>query len=194
MEVTEIEAKRKNMQRALYPTAQTMMERELERRQKGISDEHTILKIIPEDIRDAMREEHLKKGCFRFDKRFRDFYRVGKGIEYSFEKYSFHEVVVGYLVWKKRPGMKRATWSKKPNFYTGFVGPMVWDVHDEHNKFYVVVRFSDRDVSRIPVEELEKFLLKNLPLVGLFAELHAILVHPVELIRCVGRFRFFWRI
>ena len=136
MEVTEIEVKR-NME-SLYPTAQTMMERELERKQKGIS-ENTMLKIIPEDIRDAMREEQLKKGCFRFDKRFRDFYRVDKGIEFSFEKYSFHEVVVGYLVWKKRPGMKRgATWSKKPNFYTGFVGPMVWDVHDEHNKFYVV--------------------------------------------------------
>jgi hypothetical protein len=174
MEVTEIEVKRKNMESALYPTAQTMMERELERKQKGIS-EHTMLKIIPEEIREAMREEQLKKGCFRFDKMFRDFYRVGKGIEYSFEKYSFHEVVVGYLVWKKRPGMKRATWSKKPNFYTGFVGPMVWDVHDEHNKFYVV-RFSDRDVRRIPVEELEKFLLKNVPLVGLFAELYAILV------------------
>jgi len=100
MEVTEIEVKRKNME-SLYPTAQTMMERELERKQKGIS-EHTMLKIIPEDIRDAMREEQLKKGCFRFDKRF----RVDKGIEFSFEKYSFHEVVVGYLVWKKRPGME----------------------------------------------------------------------------------------
>jgi hypothetical protein len=104
MEVTEIEVKRKNME-SLYPTAQTMMERELERKQKGIS-EHTMLKIIPEDIRDAMREEQLKKGCFRFEKRFCDFYRVDKGIEFSFEKYSFHEVVVGYLVWKKRPGME----------------------------------------------------------------------------------------
>ena len=99
MEVTEIEAKRKNMESALYPTAQTMMERELERKQKGIS-EHTMLKIIPEDIREAMREEQLKKGCFRFDKRFRDFYRVGKGIEYSFEKYSFHEVGLAILFGK----------------------------------------------------------------------------------------------
>ncbi len=101
MEVTEIEVKR-NME-SLYPTAQTIWE--LERKQKGIS-EQTMLKIIPEDIRDAMREEQLKKGCFRFEKRFRDFYRVDKGIEFSFEKYSFHEVVVGYLVWKKRPGME----------------------------------------------------------------------------------------
>ncbi len=69
-------------------SAQTMMERELERKQKGIS-EHTMLKIIPEDIRDAMHEEQLKKGCFRFEKRFCDFYRVDKGIEFSFEKYSF---------------------------------------------------------------------------------------------------------
>jgi hypothetical protein len=36
-----------------------------------------------------MREEQLKKGCFRFEKRFCDFYRVDKGIEFSFEKYSF---------------------------------------------------------------------------------------------------------
>lgn len=161
----------------MYPTAQTMMERELERKQKGIS-EHTMLKMIPEEIRKAMREEQFKKGCFQFDKRVRDFYRVGRGMEYSFEKYSFHEVVVGYFTWKKRPGMKRATWSKKPNFYTGFVGPMVWDPHDEHNKFYVV-RFSDRDVRRIPVDELDKFVLQNVPLYGIFAELHATLVRHV---------------
>jgi len=74
-------------------------------------------------------------------------------------------------------GKKKATWSKKPYFYTGFVGPVVWDPKAADRKFYVV-KFLDGDVRRFPVNELEKYLL-HVPLVGIFNMLHATLVGGV---------------
>ena len=70
------------------------------------------------------------------NKLYRNFYCDGRGMEYySFEEYSFHEVVVGYLTRKRLSGKKKKTWSKKPYFYIGFVGPVVWDPKTVDRKF-----------------------------------------------------------
>ena len=96
---------------------------------------------------------------------------------HSFEQYSFHEVVVGNNTRKRMSGKKKASRSKKPYFYTGFVGPVVWDPKVEDSKFYVM-KFLDGDVRRFRVNELEKYLL-HVPLVGIFNMLHATLVGGV---------------
>ena len=163
--VKAIEKAREEAEREYSPTAQIVKEREKKRKEDGIS-EHILLKVIPQELRGAYSNEEV----MRKDRMYRNFYCVGRGMEYSFAEYSFHEVVVGYLTRKRLPGKKKTTWSKKPYFYTGFVGPVVWDPKVEDRKFYVV-KFLDGDIRRIPVNELEKYLVR-VPLLGIFDILH----------------------
>ena len=65
-------------------------------------------------------------------------------------------------------------WSKKPYYYfTGFVGPLVWNptVDGGNSKAYVV-RFLDGDVRCFARNEMEKFLVST-PLIGEFSFLNA---------------------
>ena len=167
-----IEIAREEAEREYSPTAQIVNEREKKRKEDGIS-EHIMLKVIPQELRAAYSNGEVMMK----DRMYRNFYCVGRGMEYSFEEYSFHEVVVGYLTRKRLPGKKKTTWSKKPYFYTGFVGPVVWDPKTVDRKFYVV-KFLDGDIRRIPVDELEKYLVR-VPLLGIFNILHAILVQGI---------------
>ncbi len=106
IEVKAIEIAREEAEREYTPTAQIVNEREKKRKEDGIR-EHIMLKVIPQELRGAYSNEQVMMK----DRMYRNFYCVGRGMEYSFEEYSFHEVVVGYVTRKRLHGKKKTTWS-----------------------------------------------------------------------------------
>ena len=109
IEVKAIEIAREEAEREYTPTAQIVNEREKKRKEDGIS-KHIMLKVIPQEFQGAYSNEEV---MMKDNKLYRNFYCDGRGMEYySFEEYSFHEVVVGYLTRKRLPGKKKTTWSK----------------------------------------------------------------------------------
>ena len=100
---------------------------------------------------------------------------------YSFRRdYSFGEFSSGKLLLVSSvtgegcvPNKIKQQWSKKPYYFTVFVGPLVWNptVDGGSSKAYVV-RFLDGDVRRFARNEMEKFLVST-PLIGEFSFLNA---------------------
>ena len=146
----------------LLPTEEAIKTYETNRADKNLS-EHTALvfmrKALSPVIFDGFTTVDTNKVVIYQDLEFRQFYSVGRGLEYKFSTLSFRTVIVGYQYFGKKTGMKRATWNNK--FYVGIVGPMVWKVGGKDTKKYVVV-FSDKDRRRFTTEQLTPFLVGEL--------------------------------
>ena len=166
----EIERERENDELLYAPTPAIKEQKEKERLEEGIS-EYIMLKSIPPMLRRNVFNTNIVK-YLNANTILREYYSIGRGIEYSFGEFSFWEVVVGFRYRKRLPNKKKQQWSKKPHYFTGFVGPLVRNpTVDGGSSNAYVVRFLDGDVRRFACNELEKFLV-NTP-IGEFAFLNA---------------------
>ena len=119
--------------------------KEKKRIEEGIS-EYLLVKCIPLELRQYRFNSNMVK-IFKADEIFREYYSVGRGMEYSFnQEMSFREVVVGFRYRKRLPKKKKQAWSKKPYYFTGFVGPMIWNPTVGDSSKAYVVRFLDGDI------------------------------------------------
>ena len=81
-----------------------------------------MVKFIPLELRQNRFDSNIIK-IFKADEIYREYYSVGMVEEWSI--LSFREVAVGFCYRKRLPKKKKQQWSKKPYYFTGFVGPMV---------------------------------------------------------------------
>ena len=164
--VAEIEKEREYEETLYTPTPEIFQKQEKKRCEEGISEFMAVKFIPPMFRRDVFDANNMK--CRKVDRVLRKYYDIGRGMEYAFGARSFFEVVVGFRYRKRLPGKKKQQWSKKPYFFTGVVGPLVWDPKKKENieKRYVV-KFFDGDHRRFGVTDLERFLVRA-PLLGEF--------------------------
>ena len=112
-----------------------------------------------------------KVKCIKADRILRGHYFVGRGWEYTFGVYSFHEVIVGFDYLMKPSGKKKRMWRKR--FFDGVVGPVIWDpkLKKEVGEEEYVVLFRDGDHRRFRARDLGKFVV-NVPMEEEFAFLN----------------------
>jgi hypothetical protein len=159
-----IEQKRLVDEELFLPTDDAKAKYETSRQQQGYSEHNVVIFIRSfacPIVNNSLTKEKLIQ-CIRLqDRKFREFFCIGRGLEYKFSVLSFRTVIVGFRYWSKRAGMKRSTWSKEPRYFVGMAGPLVWKIDAQEDSKYVVV-FKDSDRRRFSEQQLTTFLVGEL--------------------------------
>mmetsp|Transcript_5086 Transcript_5086/g.7542 ORF Transcript_5086/g.7542 Transcript_5086/m.7542 type:complete len:228 (+) Transcript_5086:1223-1906(+) len=158
-EVVGVEKDREETERCFLPTTQAIAEYEEFRMSEKFSEFISKAHYEKCSIASQLTSTQQKKLMRAQDRQLRDFYRIGRGLEYKFDKLAFQSVVVGYVYRSKRRGQKRTTWSKTPRYFNGLIGPLVWTIGGIPK---YVVFFRDNDRRRFDAVEISKYVVGSL--------------------------------
>ena len=117
----EVEKDREETERCFLPTAEAIAEYEEFRILQTFSEFVCKAQHHKYNIGSELSPTQQRKLVQAQDRQLRHFYRIGRGLEYKFDKLAFQSVVVGYMYRSRRRGQKRTTWSKKPRYFNGLI-------------------------------------------------------------------------